>query len=552
MQASSADRRTERPVPVVAVEAWAKATAAADDKFNELAAQHAVTFFERYLKHTKGQWAGQPFKLLEWQRALVRTIFGWKRADGTRRFRVVYVEVPRKNGKTGLAAGIALYLAFCSGEVGAEVYCAASEKAQAAICFNEAKRMRAQSSYMRQVTDAYKFNISAAETFSKLEVLSSESETKDGLNISGLVGDELHAWRDRHLYDVLHTATGARRQPLEFLITTAGVDKHSICWELHEHAAAVRDGIKTDHEFLPVIYAAGQDDQVDDPSVWAKANPSIGDTISVEYLRKEAERAKQMPRYMNAFKRLHLNVWTDQQTLWLPMDRWDACGEAPETVSLETLAGRECWGGLDLAATTDLTALVLIFPRGEGEQRVIDILPRFWLPKEGIAERSKRDRVPYDLWASQGLITLTDGNVVDYDRIRADIAGTGGFAERFNIIEIARDRWNATQITTQLMGDGVHMVEFGQGYASMSAPSKELEKLVLSSGLNHGGNPVLRWMASVVTVEQDAAGNIKPVKPRRNETPARIDGIVALIMALGRSIAQQNTASIFNREELWA
>lgn len=557
MTSSSAARQIETPAEIESeiapaffdAEAWAAATARADDWFDERAAEHVCAFFPRYLRHTKGRWAGQPFFLLPWQRSVLRAAFGWKRAGGTRRFRIVWVEVPRKNGKTGLAAGVGLYLAFASGEAGAEVYSGASVKTQAAIAFNEAKRMRAQSPQLRERTNAFKYNISCAESFSKYEVIASDYGTLDGLNLSGLIGDEVHAWKNREFYEVLHTAEGARSEPLEFLITTAGTEIDSLGGEMHEHAGRVRDNLIEDHSFLPVIYAADKEDDWTDPQTWAKGNPSLGATVTLDALAAEAERAKKLPRYLNAFKRYYLNIWTEQETVWLPPDKWAACNRGAETVTLSALAGRRCFGGLDLSSTTDLTALALIFPRDDGA----DLWAHFWLPKEGLADRVRRDRVPYDKWAEAGFITLTEGDVVDYDVIRRMITGEAPGADaaflaksraaaivnQVHLVALARDRWNATQLTTQLMGDGVEIRDFGQGYASMSSPCKEFEKIVVEGKLNHGGNPVLDWMARVVTVRTDGADNLKPVKPDRRRSSKRIDGIVAAVMAKGLADAEQ-------------
>jgi phage terminase large subunit-like protein len=528
------------------VEAWALRTARSGDYFDERAAEHACQFFPRFLRHTKGEWAGRPFQLEGWQRAIVRTVFGWMRADGTRRFRVVYLEVARKNGKTALAAGIALYLAFSSGELGAEVYCAASNEDQAMICFNEAKRMRSQSPVLRERTNAFKKNMSATETFSKLEVLTSKSDTKDGLNVSGLVGDEFHAWKDQNLYDVLHTATGARLQPLEFYITTAGLDQDGICAKTRQHALEVRDGVADDHEFLPVIFAADRDDPIDDPRTWAKANPNLGVSIKTDYLAKEAKKAQQLPHLLNAFKRLHLNIWTEAETVWIPQPDWDACALRP--VTLDTLAGRRCYAGLDLSATTDLTAIALAAEpqagSSEGADDVVDLFVHCFMPAARLAKATERDRADYQQWVDAGLITLTEGDVVDYDVIRAALTGTGGdsvfgrpLAELVHLVDLASDPWNATHLRNQLMADGLTVVDFRQGFATMSPASKEWEARILSRRLNHGGNKLLRWMNRGTAVVQDPAGNIKPVKPDRKTSTKRIDGVVAGIMALARLVA---------------
>lgn len=528
--------------PYFDVEAWAEKTAKDGDWFDEAAAEHACQFFERYLKHTKDRWFGLPFKPIPWQRSSLRAMFGWKRADGTRRFRIVFIEIPRKNGKTTFAAGVGLYLGLACGLPGAEVYFAASDRKQACIAFNEAKRMRAASPYMKSITDVFKYSIVRPDQGSKLEALSKESGNKDGLNMSGLIGDEVHAWTDREVYDLLHTSIGVRKEPMEVLITTAGTDETSFWGEMHDHAEKVRDGEIDDHEFLPILFCADADADIEDPAAHAQANPSLGYTVLPEYLAKEARRAATTPSYRNTFKRLHLNQRTAQTTLWLPMEHWAQCNLAP--VRIEQLAGRRGFFGLDLSSTTDLTALVGLFPR-EGSE-IVDLWSHFWLPlgldPKDIEEREKRDRQPYRRWADAGLMTLTEGNVVDYDKIRTFIAGVegqGGLMQQVEIVDLAHDRWNARQIATQLMGDGLNLVEFGQGYASMSAPAKEWERRVLAHTLNHGGNPIMQWMAKSVEIRPDEVGNIKPVKPDRKRHTRRVDGIVAGVMALGRLIVSE-------------
>ncbi len=544
---------------------WCESTARPGDYYDGHAAEHAVQFFPRYLTHTKGRWAGQRFELLPWQVAVVRTIFGWKRVDHSRRFRIVYIEIPRKNGKTGLAAGIALYLAFCSGEAGAEVYCAATDKNQAAICFGEAKKMRLKSPQLLERTLAYKFAVSRPDTFSKLEVVSADYGNKDGLNISGLVGDEMHAWRDRELYEVLHTATGARSEPLEFLITTAGEDPEGICWELHERGIEVWERRIDDHGFLPVIFAADPPTDPDketewllDPATWAQANPSLGNTVGLDYLSAEANRAVTQPRYRNTFKRYHLGAWTQQGTIWLPYERWKAGSRGKDSVTIEALKGRRGFFGLDLSATTDLTALIGVFPP-EAEGGTWDLWSHFWMPEANLKERTRKDKVPYDLWREQGYITATPGDVIDYAYIRRMLTGKGdeappaGFKplrDQMEIAELAFDRYGSHYLITQLgENDGMPVIAFGQGYISMSGPSKEMEKLVLAGRVNAGDNPVMDWMARIVEVRQDDAGNIKPVKPDRRKSTKRIDGIVGAVMGLGRAIAPEN-ANLVNLGKL--
>jgi len=505
---------------------WAKATAPKGYYFDEVAAERAVHFFAHYLRHTRGKWAGQPFHLIYWQKVIVRLIFGWKRPDDTRRFRTVYERIPRKNGKTGKAAGLGLYLTIADNEPGAEVYSFASDTEQAAIAHDEAKRMRGQSDALRSRTLVFKKAITAGASHSAYKVLSSTAGTKHGLNASGLIGDELHAMADRELYDTLHTSTGARRQPLEFLITTAGVDHHSFCYELDDYACKVRTGVINDPEFLPVLFGADKDDDFTDPRVWAKANPSLGITIGLDYIRKEAEKAKVQPSYTNVFRRLHLNVWTESHTRWLPKDKWDACATPVIPVELE---GRECYGGLDLSRKIDISAFVLVFPPVD-EDEPWKVLCFFWVPAENILRRAKRDRVPYDVWHRQGLITATEGDVVDYDVILNDITALG---KRFSLREIGFDPWNATQLANDLAAEGFVTVEMRQGPRTLSEPMKFLEERVIGETLAHGGNAVLNWMSDNVEIRMDANENIAPDKSKSTE---RIDGIVALIMAIGRAM----------------
>ncbi|MDN7503475.1 terminase large subunit [Burkholderia orbicola] len=493
--------------------------------FDEAAADRAVRFFETVLTHTKGEWAGTPLKLSDWQAEnIIRPLFGWKRADGTRRYRTAYIQIPRKAGKSTLSAGIALYLLYADGEPGAEIYSAAADRDQASIVFEMAKGMIDAAPALRKRAQAFKRAVVVSSSASSYKVLSADAYTKHGLNAHGIIFDELHAQPNRDLWDVLTTSTGARRQPLTVAITTAGYDRHSICYELYDYACKVRDGIIDDPSFLPCIYEAGPDDDWKSPATWRKAHPGLGVSVKEEYFEQEAAKAAAIPAYENTFRQLLLNQWTEQACRWISMDTWDSCaGELPD------LTDHVCYAGLDLATTTDIAALVLAFPIGS----TVYLKPFFWVPEENARTRSKRDRVPYEQWIKAGHIEATDGKVIDYDVIRQRINELG---QQYNIQEIALDRWNATQLATQLAGDGFEMVGFGQGVASMSAPMKELERRLLTKELNHGGHPVLRWMASNVATEMDAAGNIKPSKAKSTE---RIDGIVSTVMALGRLIVSE-------------
>lgn len=502
--------------------------------FDEESAQHATDFFQ-FLKHSKGEWAGQTITLENWQSFVLSLIFGWLRDDGSRRFRTAYLEVARKNGKSTMAAGIGLYLMVADGEPGAEVYAAATKRDQAKITWSEATRMVQASPYLRRLIRLYRSsdNLSISNTASKFEPLGRDADSMDGLNIHGAIVDELHAHKTRDVWDVLETATGARRQPLMLAITTAGFDRQSICYEQHDYTEKVLEQVIEDDTFFGIIFTLDESDNWDDERKWPKANPNLGVSVKPEDLQRKAEKAKEMPSALNAFLRLHMNQWTQAESRWIAPERWRSCAGA---VDAEGLRGRTCYGGLDLSTTTDVSAFVLIFPPlAEGDP--YQVLCRFWVPEDNMRVRSRRDRVPYDAWVRQGYISTTPGDVIDYDFIVAEI---DDLAQRYDIQEIAFDRWGATRIYQQLEDARMTMVQFGQGFASMSPPMKELEKLILSSQLAHGGNPVLTWMADNLVARQDPAGNIKPDKEKSLE---KIDGMVALIMGLDRAL--RYTPSIY-------
>jgi phage terminase large subunit-like protein len=504
--------------------------------FDDAAAARAVGFVEEVCVHSKGEWAGQNLHLEPWERDLVRRIFGWKRRDGTRRYRQVYVFVPRKNGKTTLGAAIALYMLLCDGEAGAEVYSAAADKGQAALVFKEAKAMVMASALLLEQCQPYRTAIVAGATLSAYQVLSSDVETKHGLNASCVVFDELHTQPSRHLYDVLLTSMGARRQPLMLMFTTAGFDKLSFCYEIHEYALKISSGVIVDDEWLVIMFMADEKDDWQAEATWRKANPSMAaGTPKIDYLRARAREAKDNPAAENTFRRLHLNQWTSQETKWISLEVWDANNKKPAA----DLAKRRCFVGLDLSQTTDLTAAVAVFPRDDGS---FDTRAQFWLPRANIAVLEQRARAPYQQWGKRRLITLTEGNVVDYSFIRAEL---NAWAIAYDVVEIAYDPYNATQLAVQLQeDDGLPMVEFRQGFVSMNEPMKTVEGILLDHRLRHGGHPVLRWNFDNLAVTQDAAGNLKPAK---NKSRGKIDGIVALIMAVGRATLSRDEVSVYEQ-----
>ena len=513
---------------------------AKDSNYDKDAADYAVMFIES-LCHTKGTWAGKPFELIDWQEQIIRDLFGILKPNGYRQFNTAYVEIPKKMGKSELAAAVALLLTCGDGEERAEVYGCAADRQQAAIVFDVAADMvRMCPALSRRVKIlASQKRIIYKPTNSFYQVLSAEAYSKHGFNIHGVVFDDLHTQPNRKLFDVMTKGSGdARMQPLYFLITTAGTDTHSICYETHQKAKDILEGRKIDPTFYPVIYGADESEDWTDPKVWRKANPSLGITVGIDKVRAACESARQNPGEENAFRQLRLNQWVKQAVRWMPMEKWDACAFA---VNEDDLEGRVCYGGLDLSSTTDITAFVLVFPPTDEDDRYV-VLPYFWIPEDSMDLRVRRDHVPYEVWERQGYLMTTEGNVVHYGYIEKFIERLG---EKFNIREIAFDRWGAIQMVQNLEGMGFTVVPFGQGFKDMSPPTKELMKLVLEKRIAHGGHPVLRWMMDNIYIRTDPAGNIKADKERSTE---KIDGAVATIMALDRAIRCGNvsTASVYD------
>ncbi len=518
-------------------------------KFDKKAADKAVFFFSQ-LKHSTGEYAGQAFHLMPWQENdIIRPLFGTLNPDGERQYRTCYVEVPRKNGKTEMGAAVALYGLFADEEPGAQIYSAAGDRMQAGLIYQAAAPMVRQALALvkrAKIIDSQK-RIVYHEQNSFYQVLSAEAYSKHGLNAHYILFDELHTQPDRELWDVLTTSQGSRRQPLIFVMTTAGYDRNSIGWEIHDYACKVRDGIIMDPTFLPVIYSAPENADWTDENVWYSCNPALGAFRSIDEIRTLCKRAQEIPALEMTFRRLYLNQWVNSVERWLPMDKWDSCNES---IKLDNLRGKPCYAGLDLASTTDLTALVLVFPSDDGSY---DVLVHYWIPGDTAREHERKDRVPYLAWAKAGYITLTEGNVIDYDYILHYLKEQ---SEIYDIHELAFDRWGSQKLVasleeTEFVVDpkisGRHLIPFGQGYASMSAPTKELMNLVLGNKIRHGGNPILRWNADNMVVSQDPAGNLKPDKAKATQ---KIDGMVALIMALDRASRHANDTSVYESRGL--
>jgi len=486
--------------------------------------QRAADFFPEMLTHVKQSRftaAKSPFKLEPWQDEATRLIFGSVDKHGLRRYRTVYIEVPRKNGKTTWAAGLALFGLVADGEDGAECYCAAADRDQASLMYDVVAGMINNNEVLGNACDVRKSTKRVIYQGSYLKAISSDAHTKHGYNSHIIVCDEMHAWKGRDLWDVLKTSTGARSQPLIFIITTAGHDKQSICYELHEYAEKVRDGKIDDPTFLPMLYGSAESDDWESEKVWKSANPNYGVSLAPEYMAAQAKEAAANPSYQNTFRRLHLNQWTSQKTRWLDMSAWNGAPEQP----VEFEQSSPVVGGIDLSTTTDLSAWAMV-QRLENELR---FKWRFYIPEASADRAEKTDGVPYRRWADMGFVTLTRGARIDYATIQADIMAD---AEAYQIRQIGFDPWNAEYMQQNLDAQGLEMISVRQGFASLSEPCKQLEAAIAESQIRHGANPVAEWNANNVEVETDANGNIRPVKPKHGSSGKRIDGIVAAVVAL--------------------
>lgn len=511
--------------------------------YDEAKADRAVHFIEM-LPHTKGEWEGQPFWLLPWQERIIRDIFGVVKEDGMRQFKTVYIETAKKSGKSELVAAIALYLLYADYEPSAEVFSAAADRQQASIVFEVARRMIELTpalSKRSKILAAGKrvVNYSNAGYY---QVVSAEVGGKHGFSISGLVFDELHTQPNRQLWDVLTKGSGdARRQPLHVAISTAGVDRNSICFELHTKSLDLLKGKKVDPTFYPVIYSVPDEDDWTDEKNWYKANPSLGITFPVERLREAYLQAKGNPAEENVFRTLRLSQWVGSTVAWIP-DHIYEMGNVP--INMAALEGRECYGGLDLSSSGDITALVLMFPPRNDYEKYI-CLPFCWVPEDTVPLRVQRTSVPYDNWVAKGYMKATPGNVIDYGYIQNTIEE---LSHRYHIREIAFDRWGSQMLVERLTEMGLTVVPIGQGFKDLSAPSKEFYEQLMKGNLVHGGHPVMKWMCGNVVVDTDPAGNIKPTKKRSAD---KIDIVVAAIMALDRCIRHEQHGSVYDERDLY-
>ena len=483
-----------------------------DSHYDKKKADRAVKFIEM-LPHTKGEWEGRPFWLLPWQEQIIRDLFGIVKADGFRQFRTAYIEIPKKQGKSELAAAIALYLLYADHEPSAEVFSAAADRQQASIVFDVAKRMVEMTPGLQKrskVMSATKriVNYSNAGYY---QVVSADVGGKHGYSISGLVFDEIHNQPNRKLWDVLTKGSGdARRQALHVAITTAGTDRNSICFELHTKALDILSDRKVDPTFYPVVYSLPMDADWQDEKNWYKVNPSLGYTVPIERMREAYLQSQDNPAEENVFRTLRLCQWVGSTVQWIPDHIYDL-GNQP--IDKHALRRRDCYAGLDLSSSGDITALVLMFPPRTDDEKYI-MLPYFWVPEETIPKRVQQTSVPYDNWVAQGYVKATPGNVIDYAYIQNTI---GELSYKYHIREIAFDRWGSNMLVERLSEMGLTVVPFGQGYKDMSPASRAFYEELMKGNIIHGGNPVMKWMCGNVVIEQDPAGNIKPTKAKSKD-----------------------------------
>ncbi|MCZ8518875.1 terminase large subunit [Paenibacillus caseinilyticus] len=507
--------------------------------FDPEAADHAIDFF-RFLKHSKGEWGGHSFELEPWQHFIVGSIFGWKqKSDGMRRFRTAYIEVARKNGKSALISGIGLYLLIADGEPGAEVYTAATNMKQARIIHQESVRMVKASPALKKRIKSFKDNLFIENSASKYEPVAADADTLDGLNVHAALVDELHAHKKRALWDVLDTATGARRQPLMLAITTAGFDQSSFCFEQREYGEKVLNKTVQDDMLFAFIAAPDPGDDPFSVETWKKANPNYGISVKENDLKRLARRAKEMPSSLNNFLTKRLNIWTQQADRWIDLELWDR--NADDGRKEKELLGRTCYGGLDLSSVSDITAWVMSFPR-EDDPETVDILARFWVPEARLTDRRNRYADQYRAWKNKGLLQTTPGDAIDYAFVKAQVLKD---AEIFGLEALNVDRlFQGYQMALELAEEGLTVVPMGQGFMSMAAPMMEFERRLRRNKIRHGGNAVLRWMADSMAVKKDPAGNVKPDKA---SSQGKIDGIVALVMSLDLVMRNEDNRSTYEK-----
>jgi phage terminase large subunit-like protein len=492
--------------------------------FDRSAAERPLNFFPDFVRHVKGKLAGKPYILSGWESFIIINIFGFKNHDGNRRFRTAYIEVARKNSKSTFCSGIGLYMTAFDSEGGAEVYSAATTRDQARIVFGDARTMINKSAQLKKVFGVHKLNIHHLKSASKFEPLSSDADTLDGLNVSCGILDEVHAHKTREVWDVIETATGAREQPLLLAITTAGTNKLGIGYEQREYVTKILGGIAIDDTYFGIIFTLDEGDDPFDEANWPKANPNLGRSKKLNDMQRLSRKAREMPAALNNFLTKHLNIWVNAAVAWLDMLKWDKLKARAED---EALTKMPCYIGLDLANKLDVAALVAAFVDGDK----IHFLCKFYLPENQIYNKSRNIGNMYDTWAKQGYLTLTDGDVIDHDYIADDLRE---MLTKYDVQAVGFDPWGSTQLAIKLEAEGAPMAEIPQTVKNLSEAMKEVEAKVVSGKLCKDKNPVMDWMASNIVVKLDKNENYFPNKEHQDN---KIDGMVALFMAVNRIIA---------------
>jgi phage terminase large subunit-like protein len=482
-----------------------------------LASKPDIREFATWLRHSEGDFAGQPFVLQPWQDDYLGTLFNTKLPDGRRQYQRSLLALPRKSGKTALCAAIGAYEGFF-GDEGGQILIAAGDRKQASLLFTACSRYIESCPGLIRRCKIYKNSIVVPHNNSTIQFLSSEHKGKHGFNPSVCIVDEFHVQPNRDLIDVLESGMGMRSEPLVIYVTTAGMDRVGPCYDEWQRAIKIRDGIIKDPTFLPCIFAAEDDADPFVEETWRSASPNYGVTIRQDFMEREAALARESVSQEIKFRTLYLNQWiSNGANKFFRSGLWEKC-DSP----LRPTDGRPCWCGLDLSSTSDTTAFCAVWPDDDG---TYDVFAHLFIPEES----ADRDEAPYRQWAKDGFVTLTEGNVTDYDVVRDYVLS---FCERNVVRSVAIDRWNATHLSTQLTHEGIEVKPYGQGYASLSSPTKMLETAVLGQKIRHAGNPPLALHISNMQVKQDDAGNIKPTKSQSHST-ARIDAAVALIMPFG-------------------
>jgi phage terminase large subunit-like protein len=504
--------------------------------YDEARADKAFAFISA-LRHTKGESAGKRFNIQPFQEFFIKVLFGWQRKSGGRRFRKAYLEIARKNGKTELAAAIAVYCFLLDNETGAEVYTAATTRDQARIAFETAKvflkNLKKDSKTFNNLVNVLKYNCNVPSTNTKFEAVSSDADTLDGLNPHCAIIDEYHAHKTSDVLEVMETGMGSRQQPLLLITTTAGFNKESPCYLYRKVMIDILENRKTDDTVFPLLFCLDDGDDWQDKNNWTKSNPNLGITPYMDYMENQYQKAlNEGAAKQVQFLTKNLNVWTTTSSVWIPQSYID---ETRLYLNDDQLSGKLCYAGLDLASTRDICALVLCFPVQYGLDKV-HIKSYYFCPEDNIKERTLRDGVPYLQWQMDGHLIMTEGNVTDYDFIKNKVIE---ITKKYRIECIAFDRWNASQLVIHLTNDGANMKPFGQGFISMSAPTKEIEKLFLSCTITHDGNPVLEWMLTNVILRLDPAGNVKIDKGKSTE---KVDGPVAMVMAFAQTMLEDKTS----------